>query len=68
MSATRGYAYVIAPDGQTLAHAPQPMHKCGSTLIRLCSGSLVIARVEHTSMHWVQPVIVERLWAQDFSL
>ena len=63
---TVGYANAIAPDGQTVAQAPQPMHRCGSTTT--WSPSARIAAVEQTSMHWLQPVFCDRLWAQSDDL
>jgi len=56
----------MAPDGQTVAQPPQPMHKCGSTLT--WSPSAKIASVEQTSKHWLQPILPERLCAQILSL
>ena len=53
---------LIAPDGHTVAHAPHPMHKCGSTLT--WSPSALMAAVEQMSMHWVHPILRERPCAQ----
>ena len=52
----------MAPEGQTVVHAPQPRQRCGST--KTWSPSDRIARVEQTSMHCVQPVFSDRLCAQ----
>ena len=53
--ATRaGTGKLMAPDGHTVAQAPQPMHRCGSTLT--WSPSEAIASVEQTSMQALQPV------------
>ncbi len=38
------------------------MHRCGSTLT--WSPSAAMAAVEQTSMHWLQPVLRDRLCAQ----
>ena len=65
-SAARGYAYDIAPDGQTVAHAPQPAHRFGLTFT--WSPSWLMAPVEQTSMHALQPVLRLRPWAQSLSL
>src|SRR5262245_65722467 len=62
ISGTRGLAYVMAPDGQTVAQPPQPAHRCDSTFT--LSPAAVIAFVEHTSMHRVQPTLPDRPCAQ----
>jgi hypothetical protein len=52
----------MAPEGQTVAHAPHPMHRCGSTFT--WSPSDAIACVEQMSMQALQPLTCERLCAQ----
>ena len=65
ISFTGSQSGIITNDGHTVAHAPQPMQRCGSTLTR--SPSEAIARVEQISMQDVHPVMPERLWAPRFS-
>ncbi len=55
----------MAPEGQTVEQAPQPMHRWGSTFT--WSPSDEIACVEQISMHLSQPVTCERLCAQMLS-
>ena len=70
----RGAAKVSAPLGQTVVQAPQPTHRCGSTMmppplvLPFSDASLRIAAAEQTSMQAVQPVWPLRLWAQIFCL
>ncbi len=72
ISFARGAAKPSAPLGQTVVHAPQPTHRCGSTtmpplVVRpLVTASLLIAAAEQTSMHAVQPIWPLRVWAQSF--
>ena len=70
----RGAAYVSAPLGHTVVHAPQPTHRCGSTtmppvpVLPLVCASLRIAAAEQTSMHAVQPICPFLVCAQIFCL
>ena len=54
---TVGLTYVIAPEGQAVAQAPQPIHKCGLTLTRPLpdSNTELIACVEQISMQAEHP-------------